>query len=317
MKILKTIIVVVTLLIGGVAFTGCEDGNASNNQQSGATTPEQLNPQVGEKPLDSKEKKAVLDSINVLVTQIEALTEKQNTYANDLKDATKEISDLKGSSNLFDLISWVIAAIALIVAIIALIKFNSIQRRADRHRQDIGKLESRIISLEQKANVVPVRNKSTNSGFSSSEYTTLASRIYKIERQLDKTSQGTVSEPQTIVPSNLTSDVRRTVNEQSGYFGLPTQMSLTEAYFKRLSDIRESDSRFTVEVRNDRAEFRPLEGTQYLNDLKSNDSIKMALDFQGCAPSEATQMKVILPGEAKKDGDRWIITKKATIALYR
>lgn len=317
MKILKTIIVVTTLLIGGMAFTGCEDSNASNNQQSDATNPEQLDPQVGEKPLDSKEKKAVLDSINVLVTQIEALTEKQSTYANDLKDVTKEISDLKGSSHLSDLISWVIAAIALIVAIIAITKLNSIQKRADRHRQDIGKLDSRIISLEQKANVVPVRNKSTNSGLSSSEYTTLASRIYKVERQLDKMSQGIVSEPQTIVPSNLTSDVRRTVNEQSGYFGLPTQMSLTEAYFKRLSDSRESDSRFSVEVRNDRAEFRPLEGTQYLNDLKSNDSIKTALDIQGCAPSEATQMKVILSGEAIKDGDRWIITKKATIALYR
>lgn len=303
----------VVLIIGGMAMTGCEDSNATNNPES-VTTNGQPESQTGEKPLDSSEKKQVLDSINVLVSQIESLSKSQEANANNLDEVKKEISDLKGSSHLYDLISWVIAAISLLVAIIALIRLSSIQKRAN----DIGEIGQRVYSLEQKTNTVPVRTKTTSSGLSNSEYTSLTSRIYKIERQLERMNQGSAYEPQNAVMSNPVTEIRRSsVNEQSGYFGLPTQMSLTEAYFKRLSDIRESDSRFTVEVRNERAEFRPLEGTQYLNDLKSNDSIKMALDIQGCAPSEATQMKVILPGEAKKDGDRWIITKKATIALYR
>lgn len=316
MKTLRIFITMAVLIIGGMAMTGCEDSNATNNPQT-VTTNGQPESQAGEKPLDSSEKKQVLDSINVLVSQIETLSKSQETNTNKLDEVTKEMSDLKGSSHLYDLISWVIAAITLLVALISLMKLNSVQRRATRHRKDIGELEHRINTLEQKTNTVPVRNKTANSGLSNSEYTTLSSRIYKIERQLERMNQSPIQEPQHIVPSNPVSYEKHIVNNQSGYFGLPTQMSLTEAYFKRLSDIRESDSRFTVEVRNDRAEFRPLEGTQYLNDLKSNDSIKMALDFQGCAPSEATQMKVILPGEAKKDGDRWIITKKATIALYR
>ena len=317
MKTLRTFIIMVVLIIGGMAMTGCEDSNATNNPES-VTTNGQSESQTGEKPLDSSEKKQVLDSINVLVSQIESLSKSQEANANNLVEVKKEISDLKGSSHLYDLISWVIAAIALLVAIIALIRLSSIQKRANRHRKDIGEIEQRVYSLEQKTNTVPVRTKTTSSGLSNSEYTSLTSRIYKIERQLERMNQGSAYEPQNAVMSSPVTEIRRpSVNEQSGYFGLSTQMSLTEAYFKRLSDIRESDSRFTVEVRNNRAEFRPLEGTQYLNDLKSNDSIKMALDFQGCAPSEATQMKVILPGEAKKDGDRWIITKKATIALYR
>lgn len=297
-------------------MVGCEDSNAASNEQQ-TTSNAQSESQTEVKSLDSNEKKQVLDSINVLVSQIEGLSKNQDTNTYKLNEVTKEMSNLKGSSHLYDLISWIIAAIALLVAMISLIKLNSVQKRANRHRKDIGELEHRISSLEQKANVVPIRNKPTNSGFSNSEYTTLTSRIYKIERQLEKMNQSTVQEPQHVVPNTPVSYERHIVNDQSGYFGLPTQMSLTEAYFKRLSDIRESDSRFTVVVRNDKAEFRPLEGTQYLNDLKSNDSIKMALDIDGCAPSEATQMKVILPGEAKKDGDRWIITKKATIALYR
>ena len=313
MKTLRTFIIMVVLIIGGMAMTGCEDSNATNNPES-VTTNGQPESQTGEKPLDSSEKKQVLDSINVLVSQIESLSKSQEANANNLDEVKKEISDLKGSSHLYDLISWVIAAISLLVAIIALIRLSSIQKRAN----DIGEIGQRVYSLEQKTNTVPVRTKTTSSGLSNSEYTSLTSRIYKIERQLERMNQGSAYEPQNAVMSNPVTEIRRSsVNEQSGYFGLPTQMSLTEAYFKRLSDIRESDSRFTVEVRNERAEFRPLEGTQYLNDLKSNDSIKMALDIQGCAPSEATQMKVILPGEAKKDGDRWIITKKATIALYR
>lgn len=314
MKTLRTFIIIAVLIIGGMAMTGCEDSNEFNNPQT-VTTNEQPESQAGAKPMDSNEKKQVLDSIKVLASQVETLLKNQETNTNNLKEMSNEMNDLKGTSHLYDFISWVIAAITLLVAVIALIKLNSVQKRANRHRKNIGELEHRINSLEQKTNSVPVRNKTANSGLSNSEYTTLTSRIYKIERQLEKMNQSPIQESQHVVPSNPVSDERRLVNEQSGYFGLPTQMSLTEAYFKRLSDIRESDSRFTVEVRNDKAVFRPLEGTQYLNDLKSNDSIKMALDIQGCAPSEATQMKVILPGEAKKDGDRWIITKKATIAL--
>ena len=52
-------------------MTGCEDSNATNNPES-VTTNRQSESQTGEKPLDSSEKKQALDSINVLVSQIES-----------------------------------------------------------------------------------------------------------------------------------------------------------------------------------------------------------------------------------------------------
>ncbi len=311
MKTFRTIILVSTLLIGGMAFTGCEDNNVSNSQQA-TPTPKQSESQAEASPMDSSEKKQVLDSINALGLQIEKLTNEQENITSDLKTVSKEVSELKGSSHLFDLISWIVAAVALLVALITLIKLSSIQKHADRHRNDLMKLGQRISLLEQN----PTRAKSTYSGISSNEYSSLISRISFIERQIDKMNQSQIAVPQNVVQNRPISDVLKdSTSEQNGYFGLPTQMSLTEAYFKKLSDIRESDSRFTVSVKDTKAEFRPLEGTQYLNDLKSNDAIKMALEIHGCAPSEANQMKVLMPGEAKKTDGRWIIIKKASIYL--
>lgn len=311
MKTFRTIILASTLLIGGMAFTGCEDNNVSNSQQA-TPTPKQSESQAEANPMDSSEKKQVLDSINALGSQIETLTNEQENITSDLKTVSKEVSELKGSSHLFDLISWIVAAVALLVALITLIKLSSIQKRADRHHNDLMKLGQRISLLEQN----PTRAKSTYSGISSNEYSSLISRISLIERQIDKMNQSQIAVPQNVVQNRPISDVLKdSTSEQNGYFGLPTQMSLTEAYFKKLSDIRESDSRFTVSVKDTKAEFRPLEGTQYLNDLKSNDAIKMALEIHGCAPSEANQMKVLMPGEAKKTDGRWIIIKKASIYL--
>lgn len=306
MKTFRTIILASTLLIGGITFTGCEDNNVSNSQQKQSESQAEAN------PMDSSEKKQVLDSINALGSQIETLTNEQENITSDLKTVSKEVSELKGSSHLFDLISWIVAAVALLVALITLIKLSSIQKSADRHRNDLMKLGQRISLLEQN----PTQAKSTYSGISSNEYSSLISRISLIERQIDKMNQSQIAVPQNVVQNRPISDVLKdSTSEQNGYFGLPTQMSLTEAYFKKLSDIRESDSRFTVSVKDTKAEFRPLEGTQYLNDLKSNDAIKMALEIHGCAPSEANQMKVLMPGEAKKTDGRWIIIKKASIYL--
>ena len=305
--------IMATFIIGGMALTGCEDSNATGNPQSAGN--DQLESQVGDRPMDSTEKKQVLDSINVLVSKFETLSKKQETTTKKLSELSKEIKDLKESSHIFDYISWIIAAIALLIAVISIIKLNSIKLKAKEHSNRLGGFERKISSLELQT-PSSARTKSTNSGITGSEYSSLASRLNNVERQLNKMMQSQTPVQQNIVQSIPVSNVRQYANEpQNGYFGLPTQMSLTEAYFKRFSDIRESDSRFTVSIRNNKAEFRPLEGTQYLNDLKSNDAIKMALDIKGCALSEATQMRVILSGEAQKDGDRWIITKKATIVL--
>lgn len=298
-------------------MTGCEESNAASNDQQ--ITPDTQSESKAEvKPIESNEIKQVLDSVNALGSQIKAISNRQETNADKLNQVTEEISDFKASSNLYDWISWAVAAIALLTAIIALINFNSVKKRANRHRKEIEELKCKVNSIEQKTvTSVTRQTRATNMGLNGSEYNSLASRISLLERQLVKIERSKESVSQNPVHGNPISNICQPVKEQSGYFGLPNKISMTEAYFRRLSDIREADSRFAVKVKNDKAEFQPLEGTRYFNDLISSDSIKMAVDMQGCVPSEATQMRLIRFGEAKKEGDRWIITQKAIIELSR
>jgi len=313
MRIMRTIIVV-SLLIGGLTIAGCDDDNNTGYVNS-SVQPDNTKEEGG--GIELEENMHVLDSINVLTSRLDTLGEAQRENAQSIANIDKELSELKGASHLIDLISWIVVAIAVVIAVVSLVKLSSINGRANRHRKAIEELSTRINLLEHKSANIPARAKTTYSGLSNSEYDKLASRIGKIERQLDKQSQDNTIAPQNVSQARHLSDIQRFNNEQKGYFSLPTQMSLTEAYFKRLSDTRDSDSRFTVVVRDNNAEFKPIEGTQYLNEIKSNDAIKMALEIQGCLPTEANLMRVLMPGEAKKMNGRWVITKKATIYLQR
>lgn len=321
MKTLRNYIIIAVFIIGGMAMSGCEESDASNSQQV-VNTNEHSNSQAGEKSMDSKEKKDVLDSLNNVNNRVDELFAIIETQKSVIGKNQSNIDDIKKTSSISTLVSWTLAIISIILAILALIKAKSSNARAGRHREEIEKIKQSLMDLERNiANSARTKNTSIST-LSSRDYSDLSFRISKLERlytqmQSSSTSTTEITGGRNYIPNQPNIPSQPQIPIQHGYFGLPTQMSLTEAYFKRLSDVRDSDSRFTVEVRNDKAEFRPLEGTQYLNDLKSNDAIKMALEFEGCAPSEATQMKVILPGVAQKDGDRWIITKKATIGLYR
>lgn len=314
MKILKTIIVVATLLIGGMAFTGCEDSNASNHQQ-GATTPEQMEPQAGEKPLDSKEKKAVLDSINIVNNRVDDLITIIESQKSIIERNQSNIDELKKTSSISTLVSWAIALISIILAIYALIKVKSTNARAGRHREDIKQLKHSQIELERTiANSNRNRN-STASTISSRDYSDLSYRISKLERFYAQQQNPAIPAVEIRGSRNVITP-QQTIPAQHGYFGLPSQMSMTEAYFKKFDEVRDSDSRFSVEVNGEKAEFKPLlESTKLLNGIKSGDVIKFALEFQGCALSEATQMKVMSAGEAIKKDGLWIITKKAIISL--
>lgn len=317
MNALRIVIVTVILIIGVSTITSCDSGNASYNMDArnaqlvGDSLP------VGD---TLRGQSQLLDSINGLLLQIKELREAEEANTAELNNLSDEVGSIKGSSKVGALICWVGFVIAVVMSIIAFAKVKAINRRANRHRYDINMLDQELKNLSASSVSSSGRVKPTSQTISRSEYSSLTARIGELERQLnqdaikhDKILSGKADvedrkpDAEALTPNHAT----------TGFFGLPIQMSLTDAYFKRLSDSRETGSRFSAVVKNSGAEFSPLEGQQYLNDLRSNDAIKMALDIRGCAPSEATQMAVIMPGVAKKDGDRWIITKKATIALSR
>lgn len=227
-----------------------------------------------------------------------------------------EKSNRKGVTLLFDLISWATSIIALLTAVYALIRLNSAHNRISRLRRELGDLNRKLYFLEQKSRE-GTHAVTSNSRFGSNEYNALENRIYGLELQVCRMNRSSEPENRHVVCDNPIPDLKRENREQIGFFGLPVQMSSIQAYFKGFSANQETDSRFSVKIKDNVAKFKLLEGIKYLNDLKNGDVIKMALDITGCAPSDATRMKVISPGVAHKDGDRWIINKKAKVELSR
>ncbi len=303
-----------TIIIGGMAMSGCEGSDAFNNKQT-VTTRELSEPQVEEKSTGSKEKKAVLDSINIVNNRVDELLTKIETQKSVIEKNQSNIDDIKKTLSISILVSWTLAVISMILSIYALIKVKSINARAGRHREEIDELTQSL--MDMRCNLVSsARNKNTGaSTLLNRDYTGLLCRISELER-LYKQKQAHITSAvgfgrgeKSMIPQTHT---------QHGYFGLPSQMSMTEAYFKKFDEIRDSDSRFTVEIKDEKAVFKPLlESTRLLNGIKSGDVIKFALEFHGCALSDATQMEVISAGEAIKKDGLWIITRKARISLAK
>ena len=315
MKTLHTIILIASFIFSSMVFSSCEEDTATDTAryqtaiESGQTTI----PDTGNK-LDSTEKKAVLDSINIVNSRVNEVFSENEKQGKEIVKIQTELDDYKKDSALSILISWVVAGIAIILAIISTIKASAANSRAGRHRNEIEELKKAISDLRLK----PTSNTRQTSYLSSAnDYYSLADRISRIERQMKQESRAQTQPIPTPVPIQTIQSKPGVSHEQHGYFGVPSQMSSTSAYFKHLFDTRDSEARFSVIIRNNKAEFNLLEGNQFINEISSNDNIKFALELQGCAPSEATQMRTILPGEAVKEDNRWVIKKKAQIYLSK
>lgn len=313
MKILRTFIIMATLIIGVIAMSSCEDSDASNNKQT-VSTNELSEQQADEKPVDSKEKKAVLDSVN---KRVDGLLTKIEAQKSVIEKNQSNIDVIKKTSSISTLISWTLAVISIILSIYAIIKVKSINAQAVRDREGVEELMQSLMNMERNL-ASSARNKITGaSTLSNRDYTDLSYRITKLERLYTQKQAHTTSkvefggEEKPMIPQPQP-------HTQHGYFGLPSQMSLTEAYFKKFDEIRDSDSRFTVEIKDEKAAFEPLlESPKLLNGIKSGDVIKFALEFKGCPLSDATQMNVKSAGEAINKDGLWIITRKALIYLAK
>ncbi|MDE7432658.1 MAG: hypothetical protein K2N34_12200, partial [Lachnospiraceae bacterium] len=231
-----------------------------------------------------------------------------------IKNNESTVKNFNRTFSLSVIISWVISVLSLMIAIFALVKVKANIARAGRHRKEIDELKQSLSESETR-----LMNASRNYGISttrlsSHEYSDLSSRICRIESQLKQQFKPKQSEikPDIAYCSNDTLN-----QEKNGYFDIPKQKSATEAYFECLIDSRTPDSCFHVIVKNEKAQFRPIEEIRFLNDIKSYDIIKLALEIEGVLLAEAKQFRIIKPGEATLNGKRWEITKKAKIELFK
>lgn len=299
MKLIKSLIGVISIFMCGLSFAGCDDtaDTSTYMQQEEPTS-------AATDSLSSKEKQAVMDSISKLEDQIKAIDRSVKVPGNGISDLKKAASDAK----MWFYITLGIAVLSLIIAVTCIIKLVNVQERVCRHRKDIDDLDRRIhtsISISQSN--MPIRQTSKVGN----EYYELANRINNLEHKVAQ-----IQFPAATTPTFPKTVAVKTTTEQIGYFGVPSQISQTEAYFRKLIEsASDSDVRFSATVRGNRAEFKPRDGM--MSSLKSSDTMKLAVETTGCLLSDATSMKTLNPGEAELKDSRWVITKKALILLQK
>lgn len=314
-KSLKSIILIVTLFIGVISISACKNESQSNGE--GDNNPDSSNIESMMDPdtlSATKQNKIILDSIANFDNRLKELYSVISQQKASIDRNHSTIESLKRNSFLSILLAWIFAAVSIFTAVFALIKSKQALKLANKYHHKIEEFNDLLTKYENRVTDELRNNNTPFSRMSNHEYNMLSSRITKIEQQLNCPSKQVNPQQPPKSP-----DIPRSPhpNKQKGYFGLPKKMSETEAYFRDLIGSKDSEARFEVIVTDETAEFRPLDGQRYLNDMQSNDTIKMALDIQGCAPSEASRMAVIRPGNAKLAGGRWVITKNASIMLYK
>ncbi len=299
------------LLIGGMTITGCsritkagdvhnqEVGNHSKADSTQKTTAE--------------EQDITINQINDKVVKLESSLTKNTT---DIESTKSELNHSNRNYLWLIVITLSISLFALLISIIACIKVYKVIKYINKIHKEIDCVYSNMENLDLKIKSYPQQTRiSPHSEISSYDYRKLSERITRIENQLRQ---------RTSTPNHSSTDDNRLGvnkgpenNARRGLFTLPTQISPTSAYFKEFLETRNSDCRFSVEIIEGKAYFKPLlDSKKLVNGVKSGDVIKFAIELNGCSITEANQMTVKSAGEANlNEDDLWVITKKSIISL--
>lgn len=302
MKLFKSLILIISILVCGLSFAGCESDAPVDTSQTGTKMIE--NPDS----LDSKEKKEVMDSISKLTDKFAEVKESISMQETEITELKRTVTDTKKSITLLSIIAVSSAVIALILACGSIYLINKLQTRITRHRNEIEDLKSKVLiatSGQQSS------QSSSQTSKLSKDYDSLVARVQTLEHKvaLVQPSMHAQRVAQQAVPKKVTTEL-------IGYFGIPSKMSETEGYFKKLiNSASDSDVRFSATIKGNHAEFKPREGESYLGSFKSSETFKLAVTVTGCLLSEATAMNTVLPGQAELIDSRWVITRKAIINL--
>lgn len=298
MKSLRYLLALLTIvLVLGLSLTACDDGaNAQNSTNETKLETEQKSPDLNS---------LVKDSLNNFAARIDSISKESREAIDEVSSMNSKVSDLKNNEK------WIwsscgLGLLALILVLYCIIRSVKLNERLDRHRDKIQEFKRD----KQNASFAP---KSVFKSSTPADYERLKKRVSDLEfqiRQLTSYSQPiqpTQSKVEPIVtPAVLASN-------KNGYFGTP--INATDPYFKKLLVSRDSDARFSAEISGVKAYFKPLDSSTYFGTFVSNDALRAAVEFKGCAPSEATSMQVIARGEAVQRDNKWVITKKATVNL--
>lgn len=244
-------------------------------------------------------------SLESLQNKIEELSQQNEVSSDDIKKLQSSVKDLDGL-RFWTWISLGLGGLALLLSIIAMGKSSSSKGAVE----DVEKSLKRIKLKLQNENHQPQQVSRNNS---SNEVEQLKHRVWDLENQLRQLSA-------TLTPNRLTTPVPEPIvpspqqQGKKGFFANPIKGATP--YFKKLLQYKEPEARFSADITNNKAIFKPFEESVDFNTYISFiDDFRAAIDFSGCDPKQATSMRIIKGGDAELRDGKWYITKKALVNL--
>lgn len=257
-----------------------------------SSTPEDLNPEIK-------------DSLNNLKIQIEKLSQQSQETSSNVKKMEASIKTL-GNIEFWIWFTLGISIMCLFISIIVLSKYSEVKRKLDRNSDKIRSIINDIREFTFQA-------QSNSKGLRSNEHVNLQIQINNLEQSirnlqdyLNDINKTPIHHKGNINSASISNQV------QEGYFGLPVKTD--PAYFNNFLPSKQPEARFSVEISNNKAIFKPFENNQFLNSYLSSDTVRVAITFIGDTKT-ATNMIVIQEGEATYRNERWYITNKAIVKL--
>lgn len=331
-------------------FSSCfEDKGQNNNDDDGSST--ETNEQITEIPADSARSASAgllntgiagadtlsQEALQKLEAERKAQEQAKKTAEQDykLEDLMVRTDDLRGkydelakesesnlqtrtkmqqdidSNGTVTLLAIALAIIALIVAVIAMLRCSALQKQLRDEQGDSPK---------------PFGNTPPSAPVSRMDINNLQRTLNEIQLKVanqiraidDKVNKLYFSQARNTINDPVKPDCHPTnpglpgKKSETGYFGFPVPVS--NPYFQKLMTRKDGDALFSAQIDGKKATFAPIDSRQTFGTLVSNNTLRAAIDFSGDAKN-ATTMTLEKSGEAELRGDYWYITKKAKVQL--
>lgn len=283
----KLAYIVITLVFAIFPLYGC-------SEHSSAQTPGSNNAN------DTTGFRTEIDSLSNAITAMSTQIDSLENVVTKHEDAIKKQKESKAEKYFW----WIVigSTLALILSAIAF-KIAAFDDPCDKHGKKltdrIDDNEHRIAWLESGS---PQQPQSSQQNLAS-----LTERIYKLERQYADLKGKCMTNNNNKPSSNIVVENQKKPNTVKGYFNTP----VADGYFSELKTVWEDRVKFEAEATDNKASFEPLN----LNVLKSNDNMRLAIEFRGNTLNY-TSYKTLEYGLAEKDSSgKWIIKQKTIVEL--
>lgn len=293
MKALRYLTTALTIFLLGVSLASCHD-------ESKAKTSEIQHEASHKQPSDSISDvyKELKDSLSRYSEKIEAISKNSQDAINKANSVQKDVSGIQ-DNEIWWTLSVFVSIIALVIASFCLYRLAETKERLDRHRDGIK---------ENRRDIHNINKSLSEKNSTPPDYESLKRKVNDLERRIRELVAAT-----RLNQLQVEAIVYPVPDDTNGYFGNP--INAEEPYFKKLLVSRDSEARFHAEISGNTATFKPLDSASYLGTFVSNDAMRAAVEFKGCATTQASSMQVITSGEAVQRDNKWIITKKAIVFL--